>query len=50
MTLILGKCRYCDRPLEQSERGRNKVYCDDECRKKYEPYRRAEEKAHGSMG
>lgn len=45
--MILGKCLFCDQPLDQPERGRNKKFCNENCRKSYQPYKQAEEELHG---
>lgn len=33
MKVLLGKCEYCGDPLEQSLRGRNRRFCNEQCRK-----------------
>lgn len=39
----LGVCLYCDKPLIQSLRGRNRKFCSEKCRDAYKPYRQDEE-------
>lgn len=45
--LQLGRCEYCDRPLIQSAKGRNKKFCGEECRQAMK--REEKEVASGSM-
>lgn len=38
----MGKCKYCNREIKQSESGRHKIYCSDSCKMK--AYRKREKR------